>query len=244
MKRVALLAAIALSCGSTGSDRFEFEARARGVTPASFTNSNGWVVTLAKADFTIGPVYLKSAASRDASRSVGEVLDQVTVDALSPAPAVFALRGTMTEAPVRSGEVWFWPAPGIAPETTKIATAAADLAGTAVRGGALVRFHGRLVLDDAWASTARPGEHAAQPISDVRKAHAIPADFSPQEGGALEIRVDARGLLAGADFAALDADGGGDGGEIELKPTDQVMKTAFAGLRAARGTWEIEWINR
>jgi hypothetical protein len=225
MKRALVLAGL-LSCGSTGSDRFAFEAQAAGATTASFTNANGWSVMLTQATFTIGPVYLAPQAGRDTDRYVGEVLDRVTIDALSPAPVPFPSAGTMTEDTVRSAEIWLWPPPGIAPETVSVKNASLEVAGEAIRGGEHVTFHERIVLDEEWATAAKPGEHSATPLSELRKVRGIPTAFVPHRGGHLEIRIDARDLFAGADF----------------NDEAQVRNTAFAGLRAT-ATYEVQWVE-
>lgn len=164
------LFALVLSCGSTGSDRFDFEARASGITPATFTNAGGWNITLTKASFTIGPIYFAPQAGRETDRYVGEVLDEVAVDPLSPSLVSFPSAGTMTEDHVRSAEIWLSPC---------------EFAGVATRGDEHRSFAERIVLDDTLAA---------------RRVRGIPAAFFPQRGGHLEIRVDARVLFAGADF--------------------------------------------
>lgn len=278
MKTRALLSAVAFAlvfaCGSTGSKRFAFEARAGGVeggAAAPFVNGTGWTITLSKAVVTVGPVYLnvvaplrtsffplslvKSAYADDehlgGGRVVGEVLAQVTVDALSGNLTAFPALGTVTQEPIRTADLWLYPPPGVAPEKVDLAQAAADFAGEAVKGDARVRFRGAIVLDEAWASSAEPGEVSATPISETRQIRGVPAAFYPEEGGVLELRVDVRSLFRGADFGALEAnptDPDGTKVLVQAKTgpvtTDQVMRNAYQGLRAARGTWELRWTNR
>ena len=260
-------------CGSTGSKRFAFEARAGGVeregdAPYTFTNANGWGITLTRANVTIGPVYVNVIAPlRSASlfrflpeahaddlhlgggRVVGEVLGQVTFDALSPLLVPFATTGTVTEEQVRSADIWFWPPPGTAPETTNVEAPSVDLAGEAVRGTDRVPFRGALVLDEAWASDAQPGERSALPLSEVRKVRGVPSPFFPTEGGSLEIRIDVRALLRGADFSNLTSNPEDpDGTKILVQSkgskvtTDQVMRNIFQGLRSSSGTYAVRWV--
>ncbi|CAN5771073.1 hypothetical protein BH11MYX4_BH11MYX4_44250 [soil metagenome] len=265
-------------CGSTGSDRFAFDARAGGIArdgaaPFTFTNETGWTVTLTRATVTIGPVYLNVVAPlRDDTsswvpwlgvrraygdddhlgegREAGEVLAQVTFDALSPGLVPFAVQGTMAQDQVRTAEIWLWPPPGVSPETVKIDAAAVDFAGEATRADARVRFRGTLVLDDAWTTDARPGERSAQPVTSLRKVRGIPTSFLPTAGGALEIRVDVRPLFRGADFSNLQANPvDEDGTKILVQSrtgrvtTDQVMRNVFQGLRASTGTYAVRWID-
>lgn len=127
------LALLLFGCGSTGSDRFDFAADARGRAPATFVNAAGWSVHLERARFVVGPVYLAPQAGRDAERYVGEVLERVTVDVLAPAPTPFPTAGSMTEDVVRSAEIW---------------VADVDFAGEATRGEERVPFDGHVVLDE------------------------------------------------------------------------------------------------
>lgn len=264
-----------VGCGATESKRFAFEARAGGIErapaePYAFTNPKGWEVTLTKAKVTIGPIYvnviapLRQAASRvrllpeahaddqhlGEGRVVGEVLGQVTFDALSPALAPFPTSGTITAEQVRTADIWLWPPPGIAPETTNIEAPSVELAGEAVRGAERVRFRGTLILDEAWASDAQPGERSAVPMTEIRKARGVPASFFPTEGGALEIRVDVRALFRGADFASLaESPEDRDGTKVLVQSkrgkftTDQVMRNVFQGLRSSSGTYAVRWVS-
>jgi hypothetical protein len=273
----AVLSFAPSGCGSTGSARFAFEARAAGIArdgaqPLSFTNEVGWTITLTKARVTIGPVYLNVVAPlRDpptssrwpslgvrrafadddhlgAGREVGEVLAQVTFDALSPSFTAFPAPGTMTDEVVRTTEIWLWPPPDRSAESVSLDTPAVDLAGAATRGATTVRFRGALVLDDAWTSDAKPGERSAQPVTSLRKVRGVPSAFRPTEGGSLEIRFDVRALFRGSDFARLagnptDADGTRVLVQSKTGPntTDQVMRNIFQGLRAATGTYAVQW---
>ncbi|MBX3226980.1 MAG: hypothetical protein KIT84_41030 [Labilithrix sp.] len=263
-----------VGCGSTGSKRFAFEARAGGIErdsaePYTFTNPKGWEVTLTRADVTIGPVYVNVLAPlRQAAmllrllpearaddlhlgegRVVGEVLGQVSFDALSPALVPFGATGTITEEQVRTADIWFWPPPGTAAETTNIDAPSVDLAGEAARGAERVRFRGTLIFDEAWASDAQPGERSALPMTEIRKVRGVPASFFPTEGGALEIRVDVRALFRGADFTSLAASPEDeDGTKILVQSkrgkltTDQVMRNVFQGLRSSSGTYAVRWV--
>ncbi|MDB4944749.1 MAG: hypothetical protein JWP97_4283 [Labilithrix sp.] len=272
----ALLSSGPVSCGSTGSARFAFEARAGGIErdpaqPLTFVNATGWTITLTRAMVTIGPVYLnviaplrddrssglprflgiRSALGDDdhlgPGREVGEVLAQVTFDALSPELVSFPVAGSMTQEQVRTAEVWFWPPPGAAPDTPDAGTVL-DVAGTATRAGSYVAFRGALVLDDAWATDAKPGEHSAQSLTELRKVRGIPTTFYPTEGGFLEIRFDVRALFRGAELADLSSNPTDTEGTrilVQSKAgkytTDQVMRNLFQGTRASTGTYAVHW---
>lgn len=263
-------------CGSTGSARFAFEGRAGGVArdasqPLAFVNETGWTITLSRANVTVGPIYLNVIAPlRDEAtfvpwlgvkrafgdddhlgggREVGEILGQVTFDALSPALVPFPVQGTMTQEQIRTAEIWLWPPPGKAPEAVNIDTPSVDVAGVAVRGDSRVPFRGALILNEAWTTDAKPGERSAQPVTSLRKVRGIPTTFFPTEGGALEIRFDVRALFRGADFSNLAASPADEDGTkilVQSKTgkftTDQVMRNVFQGLRASTGTYAVRWV--
>lgn len=232
---IALLAstpALDTGCGTTGSRRYPFKASAGGVerdtgAPFAFENARGWSITLTKARFTVGPIYLnvapalagttawwrplalpiRSAHADDAhladGRQVGEILARLTVDVLSPSLVPFDSVGTVVEEQVRTTEIWLWPPPSITPETVKIDDPTLDVAGEAVRGAERVRFRGTLILNDAWTVDAQPGDRSAQAVTDLRKVRGIPSVFVPTEGGELRIRIDPRPLFRGAEFSNL-----------------------------------------
>lgn len=272
----ALLAlGVAWGCaGSTGSKRFAFDARIGGVTDrATFTNEIGWTITLSKARVTLGPVYLNVVAPlRDSTQSlrelfvktawahgeghldegrvVGEVLGQVTFDALSSSLTAFPVRGSMTQDDVRTAEIWFYPEPGVSAETTKIATIALDVAGTAVRDATTVPFRGQLILNDAWQPDQVDGTRGTTSITALRQVRGIPSSFVPDEGGELEIRVDVARLFRGANFASLEqnpTDPDGTKVLVQSKSgalaTDQVMTNLYQGLHDATGTYAVRWIS-
>jgi hypothetical protein len=263
-----------IGCGSTGSKRFVFDAHAGGIErdvsqPYTFANERGWTITLTKATVTVGPIYLNVVAPLRQSamrfsllpiarahdehlgegRVVGEVLAQIAIDALSPSLAPFSTQGTMTQEHVRTADIWLWPPPGTAPEANDPGVAAADLAGEAVRGEERIRFRGALVMDETWKAGAKPGELSATPLAELRQIRGIPASFFPEDGGALEIRVDVRPLFRGADFSNIAANPTDADGTKRLVQsssanvgTDQVMKNVYQGLRASSGTYAVRWV--
>jgi hypothetical protein len=269
----------AVGCaGSTGSKRFSFEARAGGVAregsgPFTFTNQKGWIITLTKADVTIGPVYLnvvpplrdetqgfldlfvKTAWAHgeghlNEGRIVGEVLGQLRFSALSSDLVSFPVFGSLTQEEVRTAEVWFYPEPGVSPDTTKIDTVAFDVAGEATKDGSTVRFRGALVLNDAWQPDAPAGSRSTASITDIRKVRGIQTTFFPTEGGRLELRFDVTHLFRGADFGNLASNPSDkDGTKVLVQAktgkvtTDQVMTNLYQGLRASSGTYAVRWVR-
>ena len=271
-----LLSVSPVGCGSAGSARFLFDARAAGIArdgaqPMIFTSDAGWTITLTRASVTIGPIFLNVIAPlRDEAtfvpwlsikpafgdddhlsggRVVGEVLTQITFDALSPSFASFPVQGTMTQEQIRTAEIWLWPPPGKSPEAVNIDTPAIEVAGEAVKGEERVRFRGALILNEAWTTDAKPGERSAQPVTALRKVRGLPSMFFPTEGGALEIRFDVRPLFRGADFSSLAGNpSDADGTRILVQSktgrftTDQVMRNVFQGMRASTGTYAVRWV--
>jgi hypothetical protein len=260
----------------TGSKRFSFEARIGGGSdttgaPLTFENEKAWAITLSRATVTLGPVYLNVVAPLtdsktslldfvirpawahgeghlDSGRIVGEVLSQVTFDALSPDLIPFPSLGTLTQEECRTAEIWFYPEPGVSPDTAKIDTVALDVAGSASRAGDTVAFRGSLILDDTWVTDQEAGTRGARDLTSIRKVRGIPASFFPSEGGHLEIRFDVARLFRGADFSNLTLNpSDADGTKVLVQSksgsvtTDQVMQNLYQGMRETSGTYAVRW---
>lgn len=273
-----VFAAVSSSCaGGTGGKRFDFDARIGGIASAdpsafTFTNQNDWVITLTRAEVTLGPIYLnvvtplvdrplglldrlvpsawaRGEAHLDPGRIVGEVLAQASFNALSAELVSFPLRGALTEEQVHTAEVWFYPQAGVSADVKKIDTPALEVAGTATRGDSTVAFRGTLILNDAWLTDQPSGQQGSQPITEIRKLRGIPASFFPTQGGSLELRFDVTRLFRGANFSNLtqnpsDPDGTKLLVQSKAGPvtTDQVMTNLYQGLRDA-STYSAEWVK-
>ena len=261
--------------GGTGSKRFAFEARVRGTAPNTgaaytFQNESGWFIRLDRAEVTLGPVYLnvipplqdaKTSSILDllvhpawahgeshlnSGRVVGEVLSQVSFDALSSAPVVFPALGTMAQEEVRTADVWFYPEPATSPDATRLDTVALDIAGVAERGERVVPFRGLLKLDDSWIANQTASMRGNTSLIAIRQVRGIPASFFPDEGGALEITFDVKRLLRGADFANIESNKS-DATGVKLlipgKAGDQVMTNLYQGLHQTEGTYRVRWMR-
>ena len=270
----ASLGLAAACAGTAGGDRFVFEARAGGAArdgagPLTFTNDKGWETTLTQCNVTFGPVYLNAVAPLtgqqtwlgrwllpfahadgsshlEGGRVVGEVLAQITVNALSPSLDRLGAGVTTVEA-VRTAEIGFYPPSGVPIDQAEIEQAALDVRGSATRGGVTVRFRGAIVLDDAWLPDPKPDAPGAASILALRLVRGVPASFTPSRGGTLEVRVDPKALFMGADFATLDPNPtDADGTKVLVqsktgpRTTDQVTRSAFAALRTV-DTWDVRW---
>jgi hypothetical protein len=267
---IAALAVALLGCGTdTGSRRFQFEASAGGAAtatgaPLQFTNQTGWAITLTRADVTLGPLYLNvepplrtswldwlvrpafaQASHLDDGRIVGEVLGQVTFSALSSELVPFPVPGSMAQEEVRTAEVWFYPSPAVAAESTAIDTVALVVAGEASRDGVTYAFAGELVLDDDWIAEQVAGTRGTSSLAGIRQVRGIAAGFFPEEGGRLELRLDVTQLFRGANFASLEDNPPDAGGVRTLvqapEARDQVMTNLYQGLREANGTYAVSW---
>ena len=267
-----LAGASTASCaGGTGSGRFAFQARARGtrVCGASyrFENERGWIVTLARAVVTLGPVYLNVtpplrgartslldylirpawAHGEDhlgAGRIVGEVLAQVTFDALSDEPVVFPRAGTVTQEEVRTAEIWFLPEPGISPDAKQLDTVALEVEGTAEREQEAVPFSGRLKLDDSWLDNQTAGSRGNLSMLAMRKVRGVAANFFPTEGGALELTFNVKHLFRGADFSSVRAGETPDVAQLRGGASgDQVMTNLYQGLHDVNETYAVRWLD-
>jgi hypothetical protein len=274
---VALLVAGALpssGCsGSTGDERFAFTASIGGAAragsgPLTFTNEQGWEVRLDRAMVFLGPLYLNTVpplaetawfslvrpAFADPShlapgRITGELLGQLSFDALSPDLVPFAETGTLTREPVRTLELRFYPPAGVSFDTLKITDPVVEVAGLATRGADAVPFRGALVLDDTWIPDIQAGDKGGLTIAEIREVRGVPADFHPEPGGTLEIRLDPAQLLRGADFSSLASNPLDQDGTTRLlvqartgaHTTDQVMRGMFNAIRASTGTYQAQW---
>jgi hypothetical protein len=268
-----LAAALLSACGTgTGSQRFSFDAEIGGSEDASgaplhFRNEVGWEISLSEARVTLGPIYLNSitplqqASARfsdwfvkpawaageshlDAGRVVGEVLGQVTFDALTSELVPFPVPGTIVQEQVRTAEIWFYPEYGASGVPLAL-----SVRGSASKAGQTVAFRGELTLDDDWVPNQQVGARGVISLAELRKVRGIPASFMPFEGGRLELRCDVRQLFRGADFASLrNNPSDPDGTKVLVQSNsganarDQVMTNLYQGLREATGVYSLRFL--
>lgn len=255
--------------GTSGNERYAFEARASGVEGAAdFTNDLGWRVTLSHATMRLGPIYLNTVAPLRASRRfallreahaaaghlkgglvVGEILGDVEIDLLSPDPTAFPVTGQITGDAVRTAEIRFWPGSGLPPDARATAPTLV-VAGAASRGGETIRFEGRLTIDESWLPSAAPGDRDFLTLVDVREVRGIPAGFTAAEGGSLRVRVSPQRLFASSNFAQIRENPLSDG-DAEVRSlvqssgdtgtTDPVMRSLYEAIRSIH-TYDVRWI--
>lgn len=261
MKRslLPLLLALASGCGdTTGSQRVAFAVEAAGIErdaaqPLSFTNDQGWSITLSEARVVLGPLYLNTIAPLEGDRRsplqrigdlllpsayadgeahlgsgriVAQVTTQVEVDALAPALAAVPGGGDGIDVPALTAEVWLFNRDGA------LGGAAVRVTGTARRDELEVPFEGALVIDQSLVS-------AGGSIDEARKVRGIPARVTPSEGGALRVRVDPRGWFDGADFRELTA-GAAREGRYRFTAQDNVGR-AFLNRVRSRSSFTVSF---
>lgn len=246
----ALLAAACV--GSTGQERFTFEALAGG--PLSlpragayrFSNELGYEVELTRAELLIGALYLNVARANATERPTSCILPgtyaaQVTggrvVDVLDPALQPFPVLGDATEERARTAEIWLT---GGRVDAEDDRAAIAVFEGSARRGAEAVRFEGAVTIGkNRGVATENPATPGASPLCTLRIVSPIAIDAPLERGGRLVVRVDAAGWFRQVDFAALPNDGA-----VRRFPdaTEGQPATAlFHGLRATSGTYSVSW---
>lgn len=254
---LALVLAGAVGCGdTTGSERVRFAVEVGGVErdaaqPLTFTNDQGWSITLSEARVAFGPLYLNTLAPLEGDRRsplqrlgdlllpsayadgeshlssgriVAQVTTQVEVDALAPALVAVPGGGDGVDDAALTGEVWLFNRDGA------LGGAAVRVAGVARRDGLEVPFEGALVIDQSLVTTGGS-------LDTARKVRGIPAPLTPSGGGALRVRIDPRGWFEGADFRELTA-GTAREGRYRFTSQDNVGR-AFSNRARARAAFGI-----
>lgn len=254
------LVLVASACtGTTGSELVSFEAFASGPVDLppdaatrglSFTNSAGWSITLTRARLHVGAVYLNRSAPISGGQErqcflpgvyVAQVTTGMDVDALSPALQRFPERGSGTADHAVTGEVWLTGGRVDEPEDR---TTIAEVAGTATRGGAAMRFEGTVTIGqnrkNRDVDPARPG---AKPLCSERIVSPIATSITPTNGGALVVRVDPRAWFANVDLGELEpVSPESDLRRIPDEAEPPAADNLYRGLRGAAGVYRFEWI--
>lgn len=260
--RRALPAAIGLSLlactGTTGGEIVTFAAYAVGPAdadptgPLTFTSGRGYQVTLTRAKFHIGGVYLDRSlpvsGAQDTScvlpgTYVGQVTAGLDVDALSPLPQPFPIVGEGNTTRALAGEVWLTGGDVDAPDDE---TVVLDVAGTAEKDGMTIAFSGTVTIGQNRAQTPTdPSLPGSRPICKQRIVSPIPTDVEPAQGGALTLRIDPRQLFASVDFRlGIDPPPDGPGQYVYTFPdtaTAQPDIALYQALRSAGSLYSFEW---
>ncbi len=261
MKRalvLSMLVAAGTACiGTTGGEVVTFRAFAAGTSDAkqdlTFTNGRGWTITLTKARVRIGALYLNRSVPVSGGQErecflpgvyVAQVLRGIDVDVLSPELQPFPDPGRGTADPAVTGEVWLT---GGRIDDLDDRTKIAEVEGSAVRGPERLRFEGTITIGknrlEKQTDPARPG---ANPLCAERIVTPIPVSITPQNGGALVVRVDPRGWFANVELGDLepvspesDLRRFVDESAANSQPSDNL----YRGLRAASGVYGFEFVT-
>jgi hypothetical protein len=218
----------AIGCsGSTGSGLVSFRARVGGPADAgpmlAFDSGMGYHITLARARFHLGAVYLNMSVPSSGGPEepcilpgiyVGEVFGScqpsgacgLDLDLLSPDLVPFDLPGNGTANPAVEAEVWL-----TAGDINRAAdpTIIFDVAGVAARAGVEWPFAATITIGaNRQLPVQNPAAPGTNPICRQRIVSPIPVALTLTDGGTLDVRVDPRAMFNGVDFTALAASGG------------------------------------
>lgn len=257
MRALAVLvvaAAAAVACtGTTGGRVVTFPAAAAGAFdgPATFPTRAGYAVTLDRARLHVGAVYLNQtvpiANAQETScvlpgTYVAEVTSGADVDLLSTRAQPFPASGEGIEGDAVTAEVWLT---GGDVNATDDPTIVLDVSGTATRtsDGQAFPFDGAISIGKNRApSGGDPSQPGASPICKQRIVSPIPAAARVQPGGALLLRVDARPLFDGVDFATLSRAAGAGGRYLfDDDASTEAGAALYTALHAREGVYRVEW---
>ena len=254
MKRLALFAVLMFTAciQTTGGNVVSFDAFARGSSEsaAPFTTPSGFEVTLARANLTVGALYLnqqnpqsytlEQACIQEGIYS-GEVRGGVVVNGLSDEAQPFPVKGNGTDALTRAAELWLTGGDILA---TDDKTVILDVAGTATRGADSFPFDARFTIGSNRQvpprNSALPGSN---PLCRQRIVSPVPFEATLHEGSAVTLIIDPRQWFAAVDFSGLQ--------KVSDTPllyrfTDsqdssaQPDKALFNALRSAQGPYRLE----
>jgi hypothetical protein len=123
------------------------------------------------------------------------------VDLLSAVPQHFPADGDGTADLSQSAEVWLF---GSDPFATSDTAVIAEVAGTAVGGGASLSFTGQFSTGQNFAvPPSNPALPGANPLCKKRIVTRLAVDFTLASGGTLLVRADPRVWFAQVDFAQI-----------------------------------------
>jgi hypothetical protein len=112
VKHLLLVTALIAGCGETGLERVSFPIHAAGTGETTF-ESDGWSVTIERAELGFGPIYFCATSFADVDvcpQAEAEWLGSSTIDALDPAPVMLgeaqAVTATVRSAMFDYGRTW------------------------------------------------------------------------------------------------------------------------------------------
>jgi hypothetical protein len=256
--RVTLIFFLAFSAcvQTTGGEVVSFRARAGGDPsvvnggPLQFTSAAGYDVTLSRARFTLGAVYLNQQNPQSYSLETsciqtgiysGEVRGGLTLDALSPTTQDFPVAGNGTTAQTLAAELWLTGG-DINADTD--ATVLLDVAGTATSAAGSFPFEGALTISNNRVIPPRnPALPGSNPLCRQRIVSPIAFDAVLSEGATVTLLVDPRAWFDAVDFSGLTKV---SDSPLRYRFTDdqsssaQPDKALYSALRSASGPYRLE----
>lgn len=241
---------------TTGGRVVSFEARASGdpaiVTggPLTFTTPRGFEVTLARAQLTVGALYLNQQNPQTYSLEEsciqegiysGEVRGGLTVDALSPAPQPFPVAGNGTDLPTRAAELWLTGGDLLGGDDD---TVLLDVSGVATRGLERYPFEGQLTIGlNRIVPPRNPALPGSNPLCRQRIVSPIAFEATLAQGSVVQLLIDPRAWFVTVDFSELNKVSElpllyrfGD----EEASSAQPDKALFSAMRSASGPYRLE----
>jgi len=225
--RLALIAALLAGCGSTGQDVASFPIHGAGAGEAAF-ESNGWSVTIERADVAFGPVYFCATSFADMDvcpAAEAEWLGTASIDTLDPSLQMLgeadAITATVRSAMFDYGRSWLLTAERPRANQGAPRGRSAVFVVRAIKDGVTLDVRASIDIDPANA-----GQSAV--IGAPTGTEAIEGDE------ALTVRVDPAAWWRRIDFdavAALDEDGDG---VVELARGDVPYEALVLAMTAGR----------
>jgi hypothetical protein len=254
MMRALIFAALCLSCGSatTGADYVNFEFAAAGPKAATgtsyaFRNALGYEVTLTKARFFIGAVYLNEQTAIVgrpqescllSSAYVGQVTTGRWVDVLSPSPQTFPTQGNGIASQARLMQLWLTDG---SVNDVKAAPLVLEATGTAKRNNIDYPFQASVTIGaNRLSGASDPAKPGANPICLERIVSPIPVSVTPIAGARVMLRIDPAGWFANVAFHELPKAASGIGYTFNDATEGQPSINLYRGLHALTGVYSLE----
>jgi hypothetical protein len=256
-RALLFLAALAMAgcIQTTGGRLVSFAAEASGDPavvdggPLAFTTPAGFDVRLDRARLFVGALYFNQQNPQNYTLETsciqpgvytGEVRGAVLVDALSPAPQPFPVRGNGTDAQTRAAELWLT---GGDIEADVDRTVVLDVAGTARRGADSFPFEGAFTISQNRVVPPRnPALPGSNRLCQQRIVAPIPFEAQLVDGGTVRLLVDPRAWFASVDFSTLSKVSDAPPlyrFEDSSTSSAQADKALYNGLRSARGPYRL-----
>lgn len=257
MRSFALLVLFVAGCGgTTGSGLVTFTARAGGPAgilaggPLEFDTGSGYHVSLTRARFHLGAVYLNMSVPSSGGPEepcvlpgiyVAEAFGGIDLDLLSPDLLTFPTPGQGTVNRAVEADVWLTGGDiNAADDTTPILQAA----GTASKGTQTWPFSATVTIGTNRAVPVQnPAMPGSNPICRQRIASLIPVDILLTDGGTLDLRVDPRGMWNGVDFSSLTTSGNPHSFVIPDQPGG-AGGALYKGVLSNSGVYQFTWMDK